>query len=95
MLNWMRHKPSVARGYPSLGDERKRYIVELTEPEINALGALTGFTLGACRVFDPTGFLQHYGASIRSLTAKFEPFEDGNAPYRGEGPVDLRGKVKA
>ena len=94
MSLWRRSLQPPAITYPSLGDSRKRYVVELTEPEINAIAALTGFTVGACREFDLTGFLKHYRAAIDSLCVKFEPFEDGNAPYAGEGPVDLREKAE-
>jgi hypothetical protein len=74
---------------PKLGDARKRYIVELTEPEINTLAALEGFVESACSR-EPSPWYEHYRPHIEAIATKFEPCEDGNAPFHGEGPRDLR-----
>jgi len=95
VLSLFRPYPGPARDrtatLPALGDARKRYVIELTEPEINTIAASIAFVSG---FLNATGELQrwmlHYGPTIKSLDAKFAPFEDGNAPYRGEGPRDLR-----
>lgn len=71
--------------YPDLGDARKIYAVTLTEPEINALFAATGFMRGACNnLRKPPGFpglWRHYGATLDEIDRKLGVFEDGNAPF--------------
>lgn len=79
---------------PNLGNPQKAYTVTLTEPELNAQGALWGFVLGAIEQnpefkkvsFQTDGttigqWWEHYGPSLRSLDRKLSALDDVDAPF--------------
>lgn len=79
----------ILRGgpFPTLGDPEKRYLAELTEPEINVIHATKGFVKAACGNL-PLGarYWAHYGATLEELSQRLSVFDD-DAPHdpRAEG----------
>lgn len=72
-----------AASLPPLGDPAKRYWVELTEPEINAIHAAFGFLAGAGVSAPFAGLADHYAPTMRALSERLGIFDDGNAPATG------------
>lgn len=69
--------------YPTLGDPSKTYTVELTEPEINAIHAATGYFIGhemAFRLVKPSEllveFIERYLPVMKALSDKLAKFDD-------------------
>ncbi len=62
--------------FPTLGDARKRYTVELTEPEINAIHAAFGFMKEGCRFSQFHRFWAHYGPTMTHLSERLQEFDD-------------------
>jgi hypothetical protein len=65
---------------PDLGNPQKRYQVELTEPEINAIHAAFGFMQSAAAYAGFKRFCSHYGPTMKALSERLQSFDDGNAP---------------
>ncbi len=59
-----------AQVFPSLGDDRKRYQTELSEPELNALAGVVAFVKSACAVAGFTRYWAHYGPTLEKLMAR-------------------------
>jgi|ERR1700679_3438338 len=71
---------------PPLGDARKRYKVELTEPEINALFSAIEFVRSNCAAVAsmakaPMKYWEHYGQTLLEIDQRLQQFDDDNAPY--------------
>ena len=62
--------------FPTLGDSQKRYKVELTEPEINAIHGAFGFMRGACQWVGFKRFWEHYGPTLQALSDRLGEFDD-------------------
>jgi hypothetical protein len=62
--------------FPSLGDSRKRYAVTLTEPEINAIHAASGFIKSAGAASEVGPFTAHYGPTLERLSERLGAFDD-------------------
>lgn len=62
--------------YPSIGDPAKRYAVELTEPEINAIHAAFGFIKGASEWDGLKRYWEHYGPTLEALSDRLGEFDD-------------------
>jgi hypothetical protein len=73
---------SIGReSYPPIGDDRKRYPVTLTEPEINAIHAAYGFMKAACKAARFQRFWDNYGPTLEALSERLIEFDDEDAPY--------------
>ena len=78
--------------FPSLGDARKTYAVDLTEPEINAIHGVLGYCDDQIRMLatlPPNAFTaharawwNHYGPALLGLSARLQRFDDGDAPFQ-------------
>ena len=83
---------------PPIGDVRKTYAVELTEPEINMIHAVLGFCDGQIRTlahFPQNDFTQyvrlwwsHYGPTLWALSARLRQFDDGDTPYQSANAAE-------
>lgn len=76
---------AAMRNPPSLGDERKRYSIELTEPEVNALYAVIAFAQSACAEVGGRSpalrkWWNHYGPTLTALDQRLLEFDDSQTP---------------
>jgi len=80
---------------PPLGDSRKTYVVELTEPEINAIYGAYGFISSQVAVSEKMRLPENFkrvidqwwstrGAALKALCSKLQQFDDGDAPFLRE-----------
>lgn len=75
--------PSISRKLPDLGDASKTFIVELTEPEINALYGVLAFVRGAVAEIPKDGLIgtyvhswyDHYRNVLEKLDDKLKQFD--------------------
>lgn len=87
----VRKAVDVLRGapFPTLGDPTKRYPVELTEPEINAIHAGIAFVKGACANWPDelaAKYWKHYGPTLEALSDRLAIFDDDDS-HIGQGRV--------
>ena len=68
--------------FAPMGDSRKVYAVELTEPEINGIYAFVAFVKHACVIEPFTKFWSHYGETMQGLSDRLAEFDD--APAQAE-----------
>jgi hypothetical protein len=71
-----RYAAIQALALPPLGDSSKRYPVELTEPEINAIHAAVAFVGSACKEAGFTKYWEHYGPTLEALSERLAAFDD-------------------
>jgi hypothetical protein len=69
-------RAAVDGKFPSLGDASKRYKVELSEPEINAVHAAFGFVQGASKWAGFTAWWEHYGPTLEALSTRLGNWDD-------------------
>ena len=71
--------PPMLDFFPPLGDPDKRYQVELSEPEINAIHAAFGFLQSAAAYAGFERFCAHYAPTMEALSERLIIFDDGDA----------------
>jgi hypothetical protein len=59
-----------------LGDPKRLFAVELTEPEINGIYAFVAFVKSACVVEPFMRFWEHYGSTMQRLSDRLTVFDD-------------------
>lgn len=89
----VRKAVEVVRGapFPTLGDSRKRYPVELTEPEINAIHAGAAFIKAVCADWPDelaARYWKHYGPTLQGLSERLAIFDDGPESANGAEGVN-------
>jgi hypothetical protein len=57
---------------PELGDEKKLRTIVVSEPEINAIYAVTSFVRSACLNAGLNAFWNHYGPTLETLLRLLE-----------------------